>query len=180
MCWSPVFRAMRCLNDGYIFKRCEMKLAALLAVFVIPVTLSACGPGGATKSDAGTIIGAVAGGVIGNQVGSGSGRVVATAIGAVVGGIVGNEIGRSLDENDRRAAMEAEYRALETGASGQGVPWKNPDSGRYGTVVPYKPYMVGRRHCRDYTHTIYINGQPETMRGKACRSRDGTWKSATS
>ena len=47
---------------------------------------------------AGTAIGAVAGGVLGHQIGSGRGNDVGTAAGAILGGIVGHEI-----EKDRRA-----------------------------------------------------------------------------
>lgn len=151
-----------------------MRLAICLAVGFTAALVTACGPG--NRAGTGTVVGAVAGGVIGNQIGKGSGQVVATALGAVVGGIVGNEIGRSLDEQDRRRAMEAEYRALEYGQSGAQTPWRNPDSGHYGQVVPGKPYMANNLHCREYSHTVYIDGQPQTMRGKACRQPDGTWR----
>ncbi len=40
----------------------------------------------------GTVIGAVAGGILGNQVGRGHGREAATAVGAVVGALAGNRI----------------------------------------------------------------------------------------
>ena len=30
--------------------------------------------------------------------------------------------------------------------------------------------------CRQYTHTVYIDGRPQTMRGTACRNPDGTWQ----
>lgn len=153
-----------------------MRITKYLIIALLPLSLAACGPDGLTKAEGGTVIGAVAGGILGNQVGKGQGRLVATAIGAVVGGIVGSEIGRSLDEADRKAAMAAEYRALEHGRSGQATPWKNPDSGRYGNVVPGKPYRLRERNCREYTHTIYIDGRPQTMRGSACRQSDGTWK----
>ena len=43
---------------------------------------------------AGTVLGAIAGGVIGHQVGSGRGNDAATAAGAIVGGLVGNQIDR--------------------------------------------------------------------------------------
>ena len=46
---------------------------------------------------AGTALGAVAGGVIGHQVGSGRGNDVATIGGALLGGLIGNKV-----ENDRR------------------------------------------------------------------------------
>ena len=140
------------------------------------LALGACG-GPNAKQDSGTLVGAVAGGVIGNQFGKGSGKVLATVAGAVVGGIVGSEIGKSMDQQDRLLAQQAELAALERGQSGVSTPWRNPDNGRYGEVVPSKPYTRGADNCRDYTHTIYIDGRPQTMRGTACRNGDGTWRS---
>jgi len=153
------------------------KALAFVGVASISLMLSGCGQGGLTKQDAGIGIGALAGGVVGNQFGKGDGKVLATALGAVVGGIVGSEIGKSLDDNDRRLAQEAEFASLERGQSGVGQPWRNPDSGHYGMVVPGKPYKRAEQDCRDYTHTIYIDGKPQTMRGTACRNGDGTWRS---
>jgi len=49
---------------------------------------------------AGTVIGAIAGGVLGHQVGSGRGNTAATAAGAIGGGVVGNRIDRNRAEND--------------------------------------------------------------------------------
>lgn len=43
----------------------------------------------------GMIIGGLAGGLLGNQIGGGSGRTVATVLGALAGGAVGNEVGRN-------------------------------------------------------------------------------------
>ena len=144
----------------------------------MPLLLTACS-GEFTKQDTGTLIGAVAGGILGNQVGGGSGKVAATAIGAFVGGIVGSEIGRSLDEQDRRLAQEAEYEALERGKSGVPRTWKNPDNGRYGEVIPSPSYKRAGTDCRDYTHKIYIDGQPQALKGTACRNPDGTWSNVT-
>jgi uncharacterized protein YcfJ len=45
-----------------------------------------------THRIAGTAIGAVAGGVLGNQVGGGKGKTLATVAGAVGGGYAGNKI----------------------------------------------------------------------------------------
>ncbi|MEY4884625.1 MAG: hypothetical protein RIS34_2479 [Pseudomonadota bacterium] len=44
----------------------------------------------------GAIGGAVAGGVLGNQVGGGTGKTVATVGGAVAGGVIGNEIQKKM------------------------------------------------------------------------------------
>ncbi len=147
--------------------------SAVVASVCAALALCACGP--ANKADTGTLVGAVAGGIIGNQVGNGTGRVLATAAGAFVGGIVGHSIGRSLDERDRAYAREAEYAALERGETGRAVPWRNPDSGRYGEVVPRRAYSQSGQSCREYEHTVYIDGRPETMVGRACRNPDGTW-----
>jgi surface antigen len=69
--------------------------------------------------------------------------------------------------------------ALERGQSGESTPWRNPESGRYGMVVPSRPYRIGAQDCRDYTHTIYIDGRPQTMRSTACRNPDGTWRNVS-
>lgn len=153
-----------------------MSPARLFIIALIPIALSACGPDGPNKADTGLIVGGVAGGIIGNQVGKGTGNVLATMAGAVIGGIVGSEIGRSMDEQDRILAQRAEYAALEEGTSGKPRRWDNPDNGHYGEIVPSRPYKRGVADCRDYTHTIYIDGKPRTMRGTACRNGDGTWR----
>jgi surface antigen len=153
-----------------------MSMRGLAVVALVPMLVAGCGPEGPTKQDTGLAVGAIAGGILGNQVGRGSGRVLATAVGAVVGGIVGSEIGRSMDQQDRMLAQQAEMNALERGPSGKPVAWRNPDNGRYGEVVPGTPYRRGPEDCRDYTHTVYIDGRPQTMRGTACRNPDGTWR----
>lgn len=155
----------------------KVKMAALL--LATASGLSACngdGYGGGPKAGIGTVAGAVAGGVIGNQVGHGGGRVAATAIGAVLGGLIGHEIGTALDERDRQRAFEAEYQALEYGRSGSHVAWDNPDTGHRGEVVPGPAYERGGDQCRSYTHTIYVDGRPQTASGTACRRPDGTWQ----
>jgi len=151
--------------------------AALTVTLVL--SLAACGADGPNKADTGLAVGAVAGGILGNQIGGGSGKIAATAIGAVLGGIVGSEIGRSMDQQDRMLAQQAEFDALERGQSGVSRQWRNPDNGRYGEVVPTRPYKRGASDCRDYTHKIFVDGQQQSMRGTACRNPDGTWTNVT-
>jgi len=150
----------------------RLKIATML------VAVSLILPGCASHEDTGTGVGALAGGLIGSQFGRGGGRVAATMVGAVIGGVVGSEIGRRMDREDRRLAEEAEYDALERGNSGRARVWRNRDNGHYGEIVPSRPYRRGDYDCRDYTHTVYIGGRPEVMRGTACRNPDGTWRSA--
>ena len=108
-----------------------MRVRVLTATLAVSVLAAGC----ANNQDAGTAIGAVTGGIIGNQFGKGGGKVASTLAGAVIGGIVGNEIGRSLDARDRELARQAEYDAWERGPPRQPVRWRNPDNGRYGEIV---------------------------------------------
>lgn len=153
-----------------------MRIKLALAILALPLALTACGPGGMSKQDSGLAVGAVAGGIIGNQVGGGKGKIVTTALGAVIGGVVGSEIGKSMDRQDRLLAQQAELAALERGQSGRPQVWRNPDNGRYGEVIPGPPVRRGMEDCREYTHRIYIDGRPQTMTGFACRNPDGTWR----
>jgi surface antigen len=155
-----------------------MRKLCTVAAVSAALLLAACGPD-ARKADTGLAVGAVAGGLLGNQFGRGTGRVVATAAGAVIGGIVGSEIGRSMDKQDRILAQQAETRAFEQGRSGERISWRNPDNGRYGEVIPDRPYKRGYEDCRDFSHTIYIDGRPQSMRGTACRNPDGSWRNVS-
>jgi surface antigen len=65
--------------------------------------------------------------------------------------------------------------ALDSGAPDVPVSWRNPDSGRYGTVVPGPAYERNGRRCRAYTHTVTIDNRPQTVRRAACRNADGGW-----
>jgi len=95
--------------------------------------------------------------------------------GSASGGLVGVAIGRDLNADDRRAALEAEYRALEYGRTGAPIVWRGR-SGRHGEVVAGPSYQINDYDCRDYTHTIATDGQAEVARGTACRRPNGDWQ----
>jgi surface antigen len=157
-----------------------MSIAKIAAITAIGLALSACAgdpeSGRGPKENTGTLLGGLAGAAIGSQFGGGTGGHIAGAlIGATAGALIGNRIGASLDDEDKRRAYAAEMEALERGPSGAPVGWRNPDSGRYGSVIPGPAYVQSGRNCRAYTETIYIDGRPQTARGTACRNPDGTW-----
>lgn len=135
------------------------------------MSVAACSSATGPKEAAGTVAGA--GALAGNA--AAGNRVAGTQASAAPGGFLGNRIGAALDDDDKRRAYAAQIQALETGPSGAPVAWRNPDSGRYGNIVPGPVYQMNGAPCRQYTHTIYIDGQPQTERGTACRSADGTW-----
>lgn len=62
-----------------------------------------------STSGVGIGIGAVAGGLLGNQIGSGGGRAAATVIGAIGGGALGNEVERRRG-NNQAPGLEIEVR----------------------------------------------------------------------
>lgn len=150
----------------------KLKKPLITTVLIGALALAGCQ---ASNETIGQATGAIAGGVLGNQVGGGSGRVAATIVGALAGGVIGGSIGRGLDQRSRDAALAAEYNALERGSAGQPVAWQG-SNGTYGQVVPQQPYQVGSQNCRRYTHTIYIDGTPQEASGTACRNPDGTWQ----
>jgi uncharacterized protein YcfJ len=61
---------------------------------------------------AGTAIGAVAGGVLGNQIGGGTGKTLATVAGAAAGGYAGNQVQKNLQEKDTVSRTERRCRTV--------------------------------------------------------------------
>lgn len=55
---------------------------------------------------AGTAIGAIAGGLLGNQIGGGKGKTLATVAGAVGGGYAGNKVQEHMQNNDTYTTTE--------------------------------------------------------------------------
>jgi surface antigen len=163
----------------------------VVALSAVAMMLAACGQqnaenarqggvmggGGITKSDVGTVGGAVAGAVIGSKIGGGSGRTAAIAIGTLLGAGIGHEVGASLDRADMAYYNETQQQAFETGQPGQTLPWNNPESGNSGSFTPSAPYQTAEgTYCREFTQSINVGGKNEQAYGTACRQPDGTWK----
>lgn len=150
-------------------------LPAVLAAFV----LTGCGGGSSLMDNSnqaiGALGGALAGGVVGSQFGSGSGRLWATGIGTALGALGGGMIGSQLDEADQTVAGQAAQQTFESAPIGQATTWQNPDSGNYGTIMPTRTTQQGAMVCREFTQTIYVDGQSQSSVGTACRNPDGTW-----
>jgi surface antigen len=157
-----------------------MSVSKVAAIAVLGFSLAACagspdGTGPGPRENTGTLVGAGTGALLGAAVAGGGNQLAGAVIGAGLGALIGNRIGAALDDEDKKRAYEAQMNALERGPSGAPVSWKNPDSGRYGTIVPGPAYQQAGRNCRQFTHTIYIDGRPQTARGTACRNPDSTW-----
>ncbi|WP_237154986.1 RT0821/Lpp0805 family surface protein [Oryzibacter oryziterrae] len=150
-------------------------LKKLVVATLVASTLAGCAsdPTMGQKSSLGTLVGAVGGAALGSRFGQGSGKVAAMAAGALVGGFIGNQIGARMDAQDQQYNYAASVNALNSGNVQQ---WQNPQTGVYGTVQPGPAQMVNNQQCRQYTNTIYIDGQPQVARGTACRNYDGSWQ----
>ena len=155
----------------------------ILAIVLIGAGLTACAgdpyTGTGPKENTGTLVGGLTGALIGSQIGGSTRSQVGAAVaGALIGGMIGNRIGAAMDDEDKQRAYAAQLEALEQGPPGAPVAWRNPDSGRYGSIVPGPQYDRPGLTCRQYTHTSYIDGRTQTARGAACRNPDGTWSPA--
>lgn len=154
--------------------------ARILPSLLFMAVLAGCNTTGAgVKPGVGTQAGGTAGAPAGNQIGSGKGKTTTTVGGAVLGALAGSEIGGKLDDNDRKAIAQAEHQALETAGPNRPVSWQNPGSGHRGQVSAGPAYFVNESNCRDYAHTVYVDSQPEILRGTACRTPEGRWQNVS-
>ena len=149
----------------------------MAAIAITGFGLIACAENQGPKQTGGTVVGAIAGGLLGSTIGKGSGKVIAVGIGAVLGGIVGSEIGKSLDRADRAYMHHTTQQSLETQRLGQSSTWRNPDNRHSGTVTPTRTYQrESGQPCREFQQTVTIDGRTERAYGTACRQSDGSWK----
>lgn len=124
------------------------------------------------ESEAGQIIGGVAGAAAGTQVGGGSGQTVATIAGALIGAVVGERIGARMEEDDRQATAQV----LEENRTGETSSWVNPDTGNEFAVTPVETYERSGRPCRQFEFRVETDRGSDTEERTACRNNDGTWE----
>lgn len=161
---------------GATLGKARRPMRGCAAIVMLAFGLSACvGPAGpGPKSQVGAATGAAAGGLIGAAAGGETEGILA---GVLLGGLLGGAVGNALDNADREHAQRAAYHALEWTPSGTASRWRNPDSGRSGSIVPTRTYeSAGGRYCREYTQTITVDGWSERAYGTACRQPDGSWQ----
>lgn len=157
-----------------------LSLCLALAVSGAQAQTRGCTEKGFMGSDSqvlGTLAGAALGGLLGSQVGGGTGKKVAIGAGVVAGGMLGNSIGSSMDCADQLRHSRTTQDALESQHTGQSSSWQNPDTQTAGSVTPTRTWTRDDgTPCRDFQQTITIEGRQETLSGTACRQNDGTWR----
>ena len=150
------------------------KTMMMLATAALVCSATASRADGCSGHDhtGGTIVGAIAGGVIGGAVSHGNGGAVVG--GAILGGLVGNALSRDVECVDRRYAYDSYYRGLN-GDIGVQVAWRNDTYGDYGYFVPVREYYRSGVRCRDFRTVTYKRGREVVRTGVACRRGDGQW-----
>ena len=152
----------------------------IVSVCVLAASLGLSGCFGQGPKESGSqLIGGIGGALIGSQFGGGEGRLVGVAIGALAGSYLGGALGRSMDEKDKALSQETLNRSLETAPDRKISRWRNPNNQHQGTVRVIRTNEYRTKVCRDYIHTVIIDGQTEKVHGRACRDmRDvkGEWQ----
>lgn len=119
---------------------------------------------------AGTLFGALAGGLIGSAASHGNGGAVVG--GAILGGMLGNTVSRDIPCEDHPYAFRA-YATGLNGELGHRYEWRHGNSSGY--FVPEREFYRGRQVCRSWSETTYSGGNNHTRSGTACRMTDGNW-----
>lgn len=152
------------------------KLLLIGTLSTMVFTMSACTPG--NNVPGATATGALAGGLIGNQLFQGKNAFAGVLAGALIGGVIGNRIGVYMDEQDK-ANMQS---AIVNTPVNQQASWTSNNAGPDGqpvtyTVTPTRNYYSHtHRYCREYQTTVTVGGKAQQAYGKACRMPDGQWK----
>lgn len=157
-----------------------MKKFIMVSVLAAGLALSGCAETGGnstfSKQNIGLASGAVIGGVLGSQVGSGSGQLWATGAGALLGSLAGSSIGQSLDRADQMYMQRATQTA-HAAPVGETISWNNPQSGHSGTITPTRDGTTkSGRYCREYQNTVTVGGRKENAYGTVCQQPDGSWE----
>jgi surface antigen len=120
----------------------------------------------------GTILGAIAGGLIGGFASHGNG--LATVGGVVGGGILGNAIAGDMDCEDQGQAYPIYVDALN-GDIGRPYEWRRGPN--RGTFTATREFRRGGQVCREFTETTWRGGRSNTRTGVACRDMgNGGWR----
>ncbi len=110
-------------NNSYLLKTSAFRLHKIATAVCVVALLTGCQ--NMNNREAGTALGAVAGGVAGAFFGKGAGKAVAIMAGTAIGGFIGNQIGASLDEQQKAAIAQTSANALNTAAAGQTITWND-------------------------------------------------------
>jgi surface antigen len=151
-------------------KTCLTTAAALLALGLGSTAAMADACSGRDHTG-GTILGAIAGGVLGGAVSHGNGGAVIG--GVLLGGLAGNAVSRDMDCEDRPYAARS-YDESFHGPVGRRYEWRRGPNRGY--IITNREYRRHGRLCRDFTQVVYRHGRELDRDGTACLRRNGEWE----
>lgn len=155
-----------------------MMKTRLIPLLALTALLAGCADGAlGNKQTLGTGIGALAGGLLGSQVGSGAGKAVATGLGALAGGAIGGAIGAALNKAEA-AALDRETETVLNGQMNKPATWTNPETGTTVSAVALSQTTENGQTCRLIEQKATVNDKTVTAPVKKCKQADGTWKDA--
>ncbi len=125
---------------------------------------------------AGALVGALAGGLLGNAVAGRGDKTGATVAGVIAGGAIGMALTTKVQCEDRSYMYKTYSDGFNAGRPGARYNWENPRTRNRGEmeVIDYYEDEDNFR-CAVYANTIYIDGRREEARGRACQQPDGNW-----
>ena len=154
------------INVLGVFVNHTKKIISLALCICMLMGCAGAGP----KQTGGQLVGGVAGALLGSQFGKGSGRLIGVAVGALGGSYLGGSIGHHFDEKDKELSQQTMSATLEHEPDNKTRGWKNPNNNHAGSFTVTKTEtMPGNRVCRDYVHTVTMDGKQENVHGRACR-----------
>lgn len=158
-------------------RRCPAIAFLLLATLAAGLAGCAQGSGGWNKQQTGTALGAVAGAAAGAAIGGKDDWWWAAGLGALAGGVVGNQVGAYLDRQDQQTSYQTANYALNNVPDGQEARWSNPENNTSGYTKPVETTQTASgQTCRVFQTGVSAQGQNTSGTGTACRQPDGTWK----
>lgn len=83
-----------------------------------------------------------------------------------------SQLAPQLDDAERQKALAAQTDAISSGSPRR---WSGRP-GYYGYVEPGAASQTATGTCRDYSHSISIDGRLQRGNGQACRQPNGTWE----
>ena len=162
------------MRDGMARK---LVAGALVAALALPLAACSANSYGGGKQNTGTVVGALGGAAAGAAIGGKKNWWWAAGLGALAGGVVGNQVGAYLDRQDQQTSYQTANRALNSVPDGQQAKWSNPQNQTSGYTKPIETVKTASgQTCREFETGVNVQGQTSTGTGTACRQPDGTWK----
>jgi surface antigen len=97
--------------------------------------------------------------------------------GTLMSAWAGTNVEKFLRREDH-AAMERSVKQVVSAPIGKKIMWRNARSGNWGTVTAVRDGTSATTgtYCREFIHTVTVEGRTEEKRNTACKLRSGRWE----